>query len=539
MKNSIKVLLLIAAGLIILYLHLYGIDKLVLGSDELHPARALISDDWSLTVHPWPEDAVREYYDNWPIQFPPLFGVLSRAAVVMFGVNAFALRIFPAIFALLAVPAGYFLFRLFMRSGLALALTLTMGLASDKLLIYARSLKHYTADVLMTILLIYWGKRLADNKTNTAWIFFTISAAVSVWLAFASIYAIAGVYILLFIQQVLLKKNRGGHFWIPYMLSGFVFCLSFAGLYFVSISKAVANPVFIQEWLVQIFHWDKLTDVSYVLHYIGHMGKHILLLPAYFFFDSLVLAVLGNLFILIWIVNQVKQKKFTDLLLLVLPLIFVLLASLAGKYPFSAGRLTLFLMPLWMIMIFLGFKTVYDTLTQKNRIMAYGLAALTVIFVLQGAYVNFFKVKNMKYSGGRRVDLMMYTLKAQSLNDDTAYVHWGAILPFYFYFTDHRPGYQNEYPIRSGEEKLHIIWGEEHTLYPERNEPLFRKIENVPGRLWILFGHQWPTKDMLDLEGRLDKKREKLREWKFKGCKLLLYAALNDSAYKTDNKRLE
>ncbi len=535
MKKNVKILLVIAAGLFIIYLHLYGIDKLVLGSDELHPARALISDDWSLTHHPWPEDAVREYYDNWPIQFPPLFGLLSRASVVLFGVNAFALRIFPAIFALLAVLCGYFLFRLFMKSGPALAVTLAMGTASDKLLIYAKSLKHYTADVLMTILVIYWGKRLVDKNTNKAWIFFTIFAAFSIWLAFASIYSIAGVYLLLFIQQVFLKKNSPPRFWLPYILSAFVFCLSFAGLYIVSISRAVTNPVFIQEWLVQIFHWDKITDMSYILHYFAHMGKHILLLPAYFFFDSLVAAALGNLFIGIWIAGQIKRKSFTDILLLVLPLIFVLFASLAGKYPFSAGRLTLFLMPLWIIMIVLGFKIVYEWLAGKNKKLAVLVLVCSVILVLQGVYINFIKVKNMKYSGGRRVDLMMYTLKEQALNDDTAYLHWGAILPFYFYFTDHRPGYQNVYPIRAGKGELHIIWGEEHTIHPERNGPLFQKIENVPGRLWIAFGHQWPAPDMLELERELNSRRNKLEEWEFKGCKLLLYAALNDSTYRINN----
>jgi len=535
MKNIVKIILLIAAGLFILYLHFYGIDKLVLGSDELHPARTLISDDWSLTIYPWPEEAVREYYDNWPIQFPPLFGLLTRASVVIFGVNSFALRLFPAVFALLAVLFGYFLFKLFMKSRLALAIALAMGMTSDKLMIYAKSLKHYTADVLMTVLLIYWGKRLADENANKAWLFFTVIAAVSIWLAFASIFPIAGVYLLLFIQQIFLKKHPQGLFWKRFILSGFVFGLSFIGLYIISISRAVANPVFIQEWLVQIFHWDKITDLSYVLHYIAHMGKHILLLPAYFFFDSLVIAVLGNLLILIWIIGQLRQKRLTNVLLLILPLILVLLASLAGKYPFSAGRLILFLMPMWVIMIVLGFKNGYDFLARKNKIMTYTFVAIVVIFMLQGVYINFNKVKNMKYSGGRRVDLMMYTLKEQALHDDTVYLHWGAILPFYFYFTDHQPGYQKAYPIRSSEEKLHVIWGEEHTLHPERNEFLFQRIERVPGRLWIAFGHQWPGKDMLELEDRLNSKREKLNEWKFKGCKLLLYAAQNDSTYRINN----
>ncbi|HPG40419.1 MAG TPA: glycosyltransferase family 39 protein [bacterium] len=535
MNRTLKIILLIAAGAALVYLHFYGIGSLVLGSDELHPARALISSDWSLTNHPWPAKAVREYYDNWPIQFPPLFGLLCRAAVLVLGVNALALRFFPALFAVSAIVAAIWLFRRFMTTGLAVAAALLMGMISDKLLIYAKSLKHYSADVLCAALLLYCGKRLIDKDSITNWLLLTGVAALSIWLAFASIYVIAAVYITLLIRQVWIVKNKYRSFWVRFFISGFVFALSFLGLYLVSIANAVENPVFIREWLVQIFHWEKVTDLSYVLLYLAHTVKHVLLLPAYFFFDSLLVGAVANLLILVWLFSEIKKRRFTNILLLILPLVFLLLASLAGKYPFAAGRLSLFLLPAWMIMTVLGGKLGYDFIVKKNRLVSYITLGITAALLLTSIYINFDKVGKGKYSGGRRVDLMMSALKDNAQDQDTVYLHWGAILPFYFYFTGHQPGYQDDYPIRSNAERLHIIWGEEHNLHPEFNEPLFARIAAVPGRLWVAFGHQWPSQDMLELQELLDSQRNRLNEWNFKGCKLILYAAQNDSEYTLKN----
>lgn len=535
MNKIIKIILLIAAGLLLVYLHFYGIDSLVLGSDELHPARALISSDWSLTNHPWPAQAVREYYNNWPIQFPPLFGLLSRAAVVIFGVNAFALRVFPAVFAILAVFIAIWLFRRFMNVRLAIVTALIMGMTSDKLIIYAKSLKHYSADVLCAALLLYLGKRLLDESKLSNWLFFTLAASFCIWLAFASIYVIAAVYVSLLIRQVGIVKKNYRNFFPVFLVSGFIFALSFLGLYLVSIANAVENPVFIQEWLVQIFHWDKVADVSYLLKYLAHTGKHVLILPAYFYFDSLIVAAFANFLILVWVVYELKKQRFENVLLLILPLVFLLLASLAGKYPFAAGRLSLFLLPAWTIMVVLGGKLCYEFLTGKNRVLSSIVVILVACVVLSGIYTNFVKVTNGKYSGGRRVDLMMTALKDKAQDQDTVYLHWGAILPFYFYYTDHQPGYQNEYAICSSDGRLHIIWGEEHNLHPELNAPLFTRIANVPGRLWVAFGHLWPAKDMLELEELLNSQRIKLDEWSYKGCKLILYAARQDSVYKSNN----
>ena len=529
MKPALKIILLVLAILFVCYLHLWGIDRLVMGSDELHPARTLISSDWSLVNYPWPEQAVREYYDNWPIQFPPLFGLSIRACVVLIGVNHVAMRLIPALFSLLAVWSFYWLFKTYLGRTWGAVAALTLGMTSDKLLIYAKSLKHYTLDVFFASTLWVCGRYVGEKFDLKSWILFTLVAAVSIWFAFAALYVVAAVYLYLFVRYVWFKAYRQQQFWTKILISGAVFTASFAGLYLVSIAKAVTNPVFIQEWLVQIFHWDKLTDLGYVAHYILHTGKHVLILPAYFFFDAWWVAIIGNALILIWIVDRLRRRNWDLVFLMVSPLLLVLMASLAGKYPFSAGRLTLFLLPSWSLMMILGGRIVYERIRAWNLTGSRIAVGILVLVILWAVDINFTKVTRLKYAGGRRVDQMMYTLKEQARDGDTVYLHWGSILPFYFYYTDHQPGYQSVYTTPADSGQLHVIWGEEHTLHPERNIPLFNRIENVPGRLWIAFGHLWPTADMLQLKEQLDNHRVLLKEIKFKGCRLLLYDRLDQS----------
>ena len=108
MHSKLRLLLLLIIIGIAGYLQVYGINKLVLGSDELHPARALISSDWSITSYPWPEDATLEFYKDWPMHFPPLFALMVKASTVLFGVSHFSLRFFPFLFAVVALVLIYF-----------------------------------------------------------------------------------------------------------------------------------------------------------------------------------------------------------------------------------------------------------------------------------------------------------------------------------------------------------------------------------------------------------------------------------------------
>ena len=201
----------------------------------------------------------------------------------------------------------------------------------------------------------------------------------------------------------------------------------------------------------------------------------------------------------------------------------MLLASVSGRYPFFAGRLSLYLLPLWILMAVSGFGWLQETVGRKSKTARGAFVLGGCILVLYPVLINIVQVRHKRYAGGRRVDELMYTMKENARDGDTVFLHWGSILPFYFYFSDHSPGYRTQYPIGDSPGFIDVIYGSEYTFSPEKYERQNERVGNVPGRLWIAFCHMWPTDDMNALEKRLETDRKRLDSWEFKGCKLLLY----------------
>jgi len=347
MQPRIRRVFLILILIFAAVLQIHGINKLVLGSDELHPARALISSDWSITQYPWPEDANLEFYKDWPMHFPPLFALMTRLSVVVLGVSHISLRLFPLIFMLIATPLSYFIYKRYFGNKWALGAPILLGLVSEQTLTWAKALKHYTADILFCSLLLFIGKRLIDKNEQKDWIYFTLLAAVGFWVGYGSIFVSASIFFIMFIKIIYkYKRDRTD---LPQMVRRFVssaaiVCVSFVGLQYIAINMAVENPVFMNSFGIQIFRWSRAVDFGYILHFFGRVGFQTLLLPKFFFKGSTIICVIANILIFYWLIINVKEKKWNVIALILLPLIFCVGASIAGKYPFTANRLLLFLL---------------------------------------------------------------------------------------------------------------------------------------------------------------------------------------------------
>ena len=528
MSRKTRIILLLAILCVSGVMQFYGINKLVLGSDELHPARALMSDDWSLTVYPWPEEASLEFYKDWPMHFPPLFGLATRLSVVLFGVSHFSLRLFPLLFGLAGLVAIYCLYRHFFGEKYALFATALFGLVSDQTITWAKGIKHYTADMLLCSLLLIFGSRLLRGNKTKDWIYFTFTAAVSFWIGYGSVYVIASVFTLLAIKLVqYIKADRSDKYILlsRIALAAALVGVSFLGLKYMAIDMAHTNPVFMESFGIQIFRWSRAADPGYVLHFFGRVFCQTLLLPKFFFRDSLIIAVLANICIVYWIYHALREKKYTTLGLAVFPLLFCIGAAVTGKYPFTANRLLLFLLPSWILMIANGFEELVARFSAKRPAIGRAAVVLAAMLLLVPAYQNAHDVQRLRLAGGRRIDLAIAHLRSNAEDGDVVFLHWAAILGFYFYFTDHEPGYQHNYPIPGKSGSVRIIYGQQHNELEDYN-PLYEKVEAVEGRLWIVFSHQWPSEEMLELESRLGSRREVLDEYEFGHCRLVLFAPL-------------
>jgi hypothetical protein len=534
-RRVYQVLLIVAVTAFVAYLHFYGIDRLVLNSDELFRARALVSSDWDLFKVAWPEHAVREEFNNWPMHLPPVLGILMRAAVVGFGPDQLhlALRFWPAFFGVLGVWAVYAMYRTFHRSSFAwLALILT-ALASNQMFEFSKSMKHYTMDVVFCSLQYIFAYRFLTQRRTRDAIWLAVISAVGIWVAFGVVFTTAAIFAGLFLygfRPFSNSKQTRKSYWQTFFATAAIIGISALGLYVLIVQQAIKNPNFIEHIShsgLQLFDWSQAGNMLYWGKYLARAVLHTVRISVFFFRDNWVFGSVANLLILYWIWQNIKSKNYFAPIAFVLPWLLIVLGSFADVFPLQAYRVISFILPAWIVMLTGGVQLVYEKLTVQRGTLAKAFLGLFILATVGLSFLNIRDTFYLRFGGGRKVDKAMKALMDHAQDQDTVFLHWGAILPFYIYATDHQPGYLEQYPIkRSSGGSLHVIYGNEHRNRMPAYEEQFREVEKVPGRLWVAFCHNWPSEDMLALKSRLTAQRQLLNTYDFKKCQVLLFAPL-------------
>lgn len=534
MKRSVNVVLLaIAVTAIVACVHFYGVDKLVLNSDELFRARALASSDWDLFKVAWPEQAVREEFNNWPMHLPPGLGILMRAAVVVFGSDQLhlAFRFWPALLGVVGVWLVFAMYKTFHRSSFAwLALILT-ALASNQMFEFTKSMKHYTADVLFCSLQYIFAWRFLTQRRSRDAMWLAIISAVGIWFAFGVVFTTAAIFAGLFLYGFRPFAPAGQDkksYWQVFAAAVALIAVSALGLYVLIVQQAIKNPNFIEHIShsgLQLFDWSQAGNLIYWGKYLARAVLHTVRISAFFFRDNWLFGGVANLLILYWLWQSLRSKNYFAPIAFILPWLFIVLGSFADLFPLQAYRVISFILPAWIVMLTGGVQLVYEKLANRQPVLAKPFLALFVLAGLVLSVLNVNDSLHLRFGGGRKVDRAMRDLMDHAQDQDTVFLHWGAILPFYIYATDHQPGYLDQYPIKNtGGGTLYVIYGNEHRNRLAAYEKQFEVVEKVPGRLWVAFCHNWPSEDMLALKNRLLAQRSLLGTYDHKKCQVLLFA---------------
>ncbi len=535
-KFDIKsVLLLIVLTILIGYVQFFGIDQIVLNTDELFRARALVSSDWDLFHVAWPDGAVREEFNNWPMHLPPGLGLLMRAAVVVLGPDQLhlALRFWPWFLGLLAVGAVYALYKNWFGDRFAWITIPLVALACSQMFEFSKSMKHYTADMLFCSLQYIFALAVYQHNRLRDWIWLAMISSLGMWFAFGVPFTTAAIFSGLFLAMIF-KKQSTAPGWGRFFLAGAFIALSGIALYLLIVKQAIRNENFISHIShsgLQLFDWSQVASLSYWLRYLARAAYHTVYISVFFFRDNWFFGALVNLTIFLWVWTSCKAKDWFGPFILISPWLLIIAGSFANVFPLQAYRVISFILPAWIIMMVAGWRVGYDYLLKRtkwaNAVLAVILAAIGIL-----SYLNVRDSFYHRFGGGRKVDKAMNAMMLNAEDGDTVFLHWGAILPFYVYATDHQPGYLRAYPIKNPHGgHMQVIYGEEHRDNLAAYEPQFQQVEAVPGRLWIAFCHQWPSPDMLALKNRLLDKRTLLQEHDFKKCQVLLFAPKDQTQF--------
>jgi hypothetical protein len=321
---------------------------------------------------------------------PPLFLILEKAAVAVFGSGTFALRLVPFAASCAAFLGLVFIGRRVLPAG-ALPWFILLLATSDRLLWHACEAKPYAVDVLVAVIVLVTvvtplngptirAGSVSDGPTvanaSGSYRTFLLYAALSpvlVFVSFPALFVLTGAA-LAWLPEVL--RTRNNRVIAAYGLFGVVLCGSFLALLLGPI-HAQRDETLIDCWQTYFPSWDRpwrvpgalLIRCTEVFRYAVEPIGNVLV----------VAALIGA--VVMWRAGQRRLLAF-----LLLPPAFTALAWLVREYPFGATRVMVFAAPAAVLLIAAGLPALFTWLRWRARFATAAVITMLVFPALQAGY---------------------------------------------------------------------------------------------------------------------------------------------------------
>ncbi len=275
---------------------------------------------------------------------PPLFSVLEKGMITLFGYSELALRIWPLIASILSILLFY---KTCKKVILDDFLWFPVGLFAfgEVLLRYSTEAKQYGTDVLMTLIVVYLA--LHWKPENIKWKhigFWMMIGGAGIWFSMPSVFVLAGVglyYLFSF------YKIRNWNLFLGMILSSGIWLISFAAYYFFILKTSIGQDTLQQFHEAYFFKFNSLALEDWYDNWKLLTG----------FYDKTLghtfLAILWGIITTGWAFYYLFKNDIKLLLLLFAPVLACCFASALGQYSLLV-RLILFFIPLLLILIGLG-----------------------------------------------------------------------------------------------------------------------------------------------------------------------------------------
>ncbi len=178
--------------------------------------------------------------------------ILERAAMALFGTGEAAMRLVPLLFGIATVGAAAVVGQRWMGR-IAAAVFVVMCWIGPQLSHYRFELKHYTADVLFGLLLPFvavWAIEAGSmvDRARRGWLWWC-AAAIGHWFANGALLVTPSCAIVLFVAM---WRRDGRRAAIWFAIGGFIWLVSFAVHYQISIRHTLGNTYLREYWGAEI-----------------------------------------------------------------------------------------------------------------------------------------------------------------------------------------------------------------------------------------------------------------------------------------------
>jgi len=404
-----------------------------------------------------------DYYQVAPVLFLQIEKLLS----VLLGHSEYALRLFPLLCALAAVPLFYSFCLQFTRNRLLSLFAMILLAVTPGLIYYSSEVKQYCPDLFVVMLLYNVAFNDAVKRRTLA---LSITGIIAVFLSNVSIITLftIGLYYLYCCWKT---KKIKREYWIPALS----WTIAFACNYLLFIKDHPHTAYMKNYWQIAFMPVNIFSSAFH--HFVGRSGPQVFsqLLPSlpgkHFYLATAFLFFVGLFFMF-------REKKFLLLHLCLTPILIHLGLSAMHFYPFEQ-RLLLYQAPLYVFGISFGVFRIIDKLIVDQRIRL--IAACICLALISFKSFMYYPMEHDE------IKQAIKYINAEHTPGESIYIFSGAV-PGIKYYMQRDVARFNDLSITFGKER--VI---DKSNYLEN-------IPNVHGHVWLVASHIFPFRNNLEEE---------------------------------------
>ena len=299
---------------------------------------------------------------------PPGFLVFEKLTINAFGNTEYSFRLFPFIVGCLSIPLMYW-FSVNIGNKFIGIISVALFSITPQLIYYTSETKQYSSDVFLllflSILILFC---LKETNTIRNLITLGVTGIIAIWFSNPVTFVLFGAAIILAIEFLRLEKYKN-LIWLTGISA--LWAVNFAVEYFMILKYSASNNYLVTYWQSNFAPLPPWIDFNWYIYSFRDLLVNPIGLPVSLLTVSLI--ILGIL--------SVGSRRWSYLMVLLMPLLLALLASAFKKYPFS-GRLMLFIVPLVLILAAEGLDFTCKFISKYNNTAAYGVALLLTIYLV-------------------------------------------------------------------------------------------------------------------------------------------------------------
>ncbi len=423
---------------------------------------------------------------------PPGFLALVKFSVLYIGNSENVFRLLPFITGCLSIPL-IFIFSQKISNNIVSIISLTLFSITPKLIYYSSEIKQYSTDLFLFLLISLVIYFCLNEKTKNI-IFLGLIGTIAIWFSNPVIFVLFGATCILSVDYIINKKYKN----LSWLIVVSIFWgISFTIQYILVLQYSASNNYLISFWQSSFAPFPPWIDFSWYKNTFQDILHDPLYLPISLI--TVLLLIIGCL--------SLGLRKWRYLLMLILPILLALIASALKKYPFS-GRLMLFLVPSFLIILSEGIDWIKTKISKINHLASAAVTLSLVLYlIIQPLSFDFRNFINPTMRESIR-PVIIY-IKKKMTPSDTMYVYYSAEPAFTYYLTRYKLPSNN------------IIIGSNYRETPFKYIDEIDKLQGTK-RIWFLFSHPLIDEQNLILD-HLNKKGHLLNKTISDGSSAYLY----------------